>query len=84
MLSFNMNLPYVYDKDDDKHPEAIRLETAGTFNKVDEKVETQSGKFQRLTEYSNGLIVLEEMTSGKHLFKFNKPFVEVSEGVLRF
>lgn len=84
MMAWNEKLAYVYHKDDDKHPEGIKLETAGSFTKVDEKVTNEPGKFQRLAKYSNGLIVSEEMYPGQHIFRFNKPFTETSEGVLRF
>lgn len=84
MSNLDQHLPYIYEKDDDKNPESIRLETNGSFNKINEKVENNPGHFKRVSEYSNGLIVSEEMHNGKHIFRFNKPFTEAAKGILRF
>lgn len=77
-------LIYAYIKDDKIHPEAINLRASGQFVKLDEKVINEPGKFQRISEYQNGLIVSEEITSGQHIFRFNKPYKEVEPGVLFF
>lgn len=83
MNLLNLDLPYVYEKGADQ-PEPLSLKKQGKFELVDEQEEYTSNKFKRVKQYANGLIVSEEIYSGKEFFKFNQPFVERSKGELFF
>lgn len=77
-------LTYTYSKDDNVNPEAITLKSKGDFNRTENILINIPGRFQRISIYENGLIVCEEMTSGNHIFRFNKPYTEIEPGVLFF
>lgn len=83
MNLLNIDLPYVYEKSADQ-PEPLNLKKQGKFEVVDEQSEHTNSKFKRVKKYANGLIVSEEIYSGKEFFKFNQPFVEKSKGELFF
>lgn len=79
------NLIYVYEKDDNAHPEGITLEGPGKFNRKENIVINIPGRFQRISIYENGLIVSEEILPNfQRVFRFNKPYKEVNPGVLFF
>ncbi|MSS42474.1 hypothetical protein FYJ27_01810 [Anaerosalibacter bizertensis] len=84
MSNLEQNLSYVYHKDDNVNPGPIKLETKGNFNRRENIVINVTERFQRISIYENGLIVCEEMLPGKHVFRFNKPYVETEPGTLYF
>lgn len=84
MNEAEQNLSYVYLKDDNINPNAINLKKVGEFKRKENIVINIPGRFQRISIYENGLIVCEEMLSGQHIFRFNKPYKETEPGTLFF
>lgn len=80
----DQSLNYVYLKNDNIKPESISLRSKGSFDREESIVIDIPERFQRISIYDNGLIVSEEILSGIHLFRFNKPYSETEPGVLVF
>lgn len=84
MSTIEQNLNYVYLKDDNVNPSSIDLRTIGSFDLKENIVINIPERFQRISVYTNGLTVCEEILPGQHVFRFNKPYTETEPGVLIF
>ncbi|OUB23514.1 hypothetical protein BK708_16980 [Bacillus thuringiensis serovar yunnanensis] len=83
MTELETSLQYEYIKGEDQ-PKGLNIQANGSFVRTHNLFINTNDRAQRISIYENGLIISDEVYSGKHILRFNHPFTEVERGKLVF